>query len=113
MGYFNDVSIIMKKIDFNEFKKRMEKQKCIQTLELLKEGKDEDPSCFTNEEYLYLHWNSVKWFNSRTKPLDDFLKELDSKNSYYEFIRIGEELTDIEQYGENRFMYVDRASFFY
>ena len=113
MGYLNEVSIIMKKSDFTEFKKRMEEQKCIQVLDLLEEGKDKEPLCFANEEYLYLYWDSVKWFNSRTKPLDDFLKELDSKNSYYEFIRIGEELTDIEQHGKNRFMYIDRSSFFY
>ena len=69
MGYYSDVAIAVQKKDYIKLRQ---------------------------EKYVVLKWQSIKWYNDfeEISLIEKFLKKI----PHHDFIRIGEEMDDIEEY---------------
>lgn len=98
MGYRSDVRIIMKTQDYENILSRA-KEENEAVYSFMKEDSEslEKFEYRQNKEYVYLGWNCVKWYfedGYESKYIEEKMKELDE----YWFVRIGEDMTDIEEY---------------
>ncbi len=95
MGYYSDVAIGMSTENFKLF------------WEQEKEFVDERGSIldFVSNFYerpedgtVVMVWYDIKWDGELVKRIEHFLNEIDERDESYYFLRIGDELDDIEEY---------------
>lgn len=100
MGYRSDVAVIITAENEENFKKYLEELK---TDKLLKELLDYGEITDNGVDGIRLRWDNIKWYNSlHTFPeIDAFedwlLKIAEDEGTSYHFVRIGEELDDVEE----------------
>lgn len=100
MGYYSDVAIAVQKKDY--FKLKQEISSLFSDSELknkslnLIEAAQKTEIQIDKEKYVVLKWQSIKWFNDfeEISFIEKFLKKI----PHHDFIRIGEEMDDIEEY---------------
>jgi len=87
MGYNSQVLLVINKEKFHKYEQEF--KKCIQDCDTISE---------TEDAYQFA-WDCVKWYEGYddVDAVDNLLSELDEED--YGFIRIGEELNDVETKG--------------
>jgi hypothetical protein len=91
MGYYSDVRILIKEKDFNKLCKQA-KQKFPDSLmehidiKTTRTGKD--------TKYIYFGWDCIKFYYEEAEYIENFVKDLND----FHFVRVGEELTDIDEH---------------
>ena len=88
MGYRSQVAIAMKKEDAKEFLEKYVKGTDLEGGEVVKELPHVTVITFDD-----IKWNT--WYPNVAEA-ESFLNELEEKEKYYEFVRIGEDYDDVE-----------------
>lgn len=107
MGYYSDVAIAVQKKDYLKLKQAISslcsaaelKNKSLNLIEAAKKKEIQ----IDKEKYVVLKWQSIKWYNDfeEISFIEKFLKKI----PHHDFIRIGEEMDDIEEYqGTNHYL---------
>ncbi len=107
MGYYSDVAIAVQKKDYFKLKQAMSslisdtelKNKSLNLIEAAQKTEIQ----IDKEKYVVLKWQSIKWYNDfeEISFIEKFLKKIPR----HDFIRIGEEMDDIEEYqGTNHYL---------
>ena len=111
MGYYSAVGISIKEKDYQKLQDHLKKsvdydgepvkQETIRCVKNILKFCDTNykfiPDDDTEEVYHYLGWDFIKWYENIFPEVDyimDFIRSLDSG---YNFIRIGEEVDDIQE----------------
>lgn len=113
MGYYSDVAIAVRKRDAKRLLEEAAKlpndnyvKKLVERHQEILDDIDPNP-----EGVQILRWYGVKWYDEfgEVKYIMDFIRSLGESN--YEFMRIGEDYTDIEHTGDingNCCLYLER-----
>lgn len=90
MGYRSEVSLTIKKTDFNKLTEEVKQS----TNEMVKYMFN-NAQKFVCDEYITLYWNWVKWYEDfgEIRFFEDFYQNLEN----YHFIRIGEDNCDVQE----------------
>lgn len=111
MGYYSAVGISIKEKDYQKLQDNLKKgvdydgepveQETIKFVQNILKSCDTNykfiPDDDTEEIYHYFGWDFIKWYENVFPEVDyimDFIRSLDSG---YNFIRIGEEVDDIQE----------------
>ena len=88
MGYRSQVAIAMKKEDAKEFLENYVKGTDLEGAEVVKEL----------PHVIVITFDDIKWdpWYPDVAEAESFLDELEEKEKYYEFVRIGENYSDVE-----------------
>ena len=100
MGYYSDVAIAMQKKDYLTLKQAI--SSLCSAADLIEAAKKKEIQ-IDKEKYVVLKWQSIKWYNDfeEISFIEKFLKKI----PHHDFIRIGEEMDDIEEYqGTNHYL---------
>jgi hypothetical protein len=94
MGYYSDVAVGM---SAENFKLLWEKEKELvdeqgSILDMMSEFIDRP-----EDGTVVMIWHYFKWYGELVKRIEKFLDEIDERNESYYFLRIGEDLDDIEE----------------
>lgn len=92
MGYYSEVRISMLKNDFLELKARAAMVLEYNFIEKLDE-------LTIRGDAVVFGWNEIKWYQSfsEVRFIEDYLAELQEKGHPCSFIRIGEDVDDIQE----------------
>lgn len=93
MGYYSDVAIAVQKKDYIKLKQAI--SSLCSAADLI-EAAQKTEIQIDKEKYVVLKWQSIKWYNDfeEISLIEKFLKKI----PHHDFIRIGEEMDDIEEY---------------
>lgn len=93
MGYYSDVAIAVQKKDYIKLKQAI--SSLCSAADLI-EAAQKTEIQIDKEKYVVLKWQSIKWYNDfeEISFIEKFLKKI----PHHDFIRIGEEMDDIEEY---------------
>lgn len=100
MGYYSDVAMAMKKKDYAKLRQAI--SSLFSDAELknvsrnLIEAAQKTEIKIDKEKYVVLKWQSIKWYNDFEEI--SFIEKFLEKIPHHDFIRIGEEMEDIEEY---------------
>ena len=112
MGYRSEVALALKKEDYEDLKNLARKDNRADVLNFLKSGEIDQLPC-PNEARIILHWSWTKWYGDEVYFIEKFLKDLECENEddncAYELVNIGEDLSDSEQYGEEKYIWLNRS----
>ena len=103
MGYRSDVRITISKKGYSKMKNYLEnyvKEKELDRDDIF-ELLDSPDIDFENKYQKYIGWNDLKWYDCYPDiiAINEALSHIENEGYSYKFTRIGEELTDIEEYG--------------
>lgn len=103
MGYRSDVRIVISKKGYKKMLKYMEefaKRKDLDKDDIIDLLNCTDIS-FENKYQRYFGWDGIKWYDGfpDVDAITEALSYIENEGYSYKFTRIGEELTDIEEYG--------------
>lgn len=93
MGYLSDVSITMHQDDFDNLVRRAITESNEDALNLIKQAslyKDDEKNIIT------ILWNFVKWYKNYN-DVDFVMSFIRDGDVQYHFVRVGEEMGDIEE----------------
>ncbi|MGN0992946.1 MAG: hypothetical protein ACI4PE_03405 [Bacilli bacterium] len=95
MGYRSEVAIAMKKSDYEELVERAKINNRQDVIDLIDYGEVRNPS----DNVVILYWDWVKWYqdNEDVQYIENYLIEIQENGKPYSFVRLGEELSDIEE----------------
>jgi hypothetical protein len=102
MGYRSEVAFYMSHDVRSEILAKAQKDLSGEDIEFVVEtmnGKNVD-GYFENEDGIYVHFNSIKWYAHAGCPAATLIEDvLSAHEEEARFIRIGEDLDDTEQFG--------------
>ena len=103
MGYRSDVRIAVSKKGYKEMLKYIEefaKRKDLDKDDVIDLLNCTDISC-ENKYQKYFGWDWIKWYDGypQIDAITEALSYVEEKGYSYKFSRIGEDFTDIEEYG--------------
>lgn len=114
MGYRSEVMVAITVENEDNFKKYLEELKDNRFFHLI----DGDTISTNGKDGIKLHWPSIKWYNTfgsypEINEFESWLDEIvEDEGTSYHFIRVGEELEDVEERIEgdpNYWVYIDRS----
>lgn len=95
MGYYSDVAITMGYEDFRALVGKFKDEK--DTYEFLRYA---EISRIHDYDAVTVQWNAIKWFETLSSPCGRIMKYLHSEDVPFYFLRVGEEIDDMECYAE-------------
>ena len=108
MGYRSSVALAISKELMPRFLTVF--AKCPEAQAMVFKDHDQLDEDYDGDGTFFVHWDHIKWYTSYPEvaaieefiaecELDDF-EDLDNSYEHYRFIRIGEEVEDVEMMGE-------------
>ena len=109
MGYRSEVAIALRKNDYEDLKNFAKHENREDVTKILEKGEMNKLPCSDNN-YIILYWDWIKWYGDEISFIDEFLKNLEDKDDEaYEFICIGEDYSDAEQLGAGEYIWLNRS----
>lgn len=109
MGYRSEIAIALRKNDYEDLKNFAKHENREDVTKILEKGEMNKLPCSDNN-YIILYWDWIKWYGDEISFIDEFLKNLEDKDDKaYEFICIGEDYSDAEQLGAGEYIWLNRS----
>lgn len=101
MGYRSDVKLVMTKKAYDGMVAMAENEFGLNSYEYDFIANNEDKKIAKDNDIVILSWNDVKWYNdfAEVQFIQEYLNVMYDANESYNFIRLGEEIDDIEKEG--------------
>ena len=92
MGYRSEVAIVIGEDDFNELKRNDKVRELLKCAEIIR-------YLNSSQNIISIYWDWIKWYETYedVNIIENFLDNLQEKEHSYHFVRVGEELEDIEE----------------